>query len=329
MPFCPICSEVVEDNNYKEVYVSPYNKEQYKRYECSSCDVHWWEPMKIMPDFYENEIFDGYLSFHLGIRKLPKWTECFFAHFPINHGKLLDVGCGEGLFLEKTLILGFEVFGIDFDKNSVKVAKQRLDINTIYPMSLNEFYQFAIKNNLKFDVITFFEVLEHQDRPMEFLKIVRDLLKDGGYVAGSVPNRNRLFADISWKYFHGDFPPHHFLRFSDIALKNVLELSGFRAVEIYKLDFSFFDIPPYIEKKLFGNLDFLKGKLKAKSVKNDRLALSLRVEDITRISKNKVFFALLKLMKKVRNALLLPFALPYLTKLKGNGPNIYFQARKG
>lgn len=56
-------------------------------------------------------------------------------------------------------------------------------------MSLEEFSEFAKKEGLKFDVITFFEVLEHQDRPREFLERVKELLKPGGWLAGSVPKR--------------------------------------------------------------------------------------------------------------------------------------------
>lgn len=79
---CPICSEKVKKEDYKETYISPYNNQEYKRYECPSCDVHWWEPMRIIPEFYENETFEGYLSFHLGIRDLPKWSRCFFFLLP-------------------------------------------------------------------------------------------------------------------------------------------------------------------------------------------------------------------------------------------------------
>lgn len=224
--------------------------------------------------------------------------------------------------------LGFKIYSVDIDRKSVQIAKKRLEVETIYAMSLEEFYEFAMSNNLKFDVITFFEVLEHQDKPMEFLKIIKNLLKDGGYIAGSVPNRNRLFAEVSWKHFHGDFPPHHFLRFSDVALKNALELAGFDEVSIYKLDFSILDTPPYIEKKFFGNIDRFKYKLKAKAVKDNRLASSLLVEDIGKASGDKMMSLLLHILKKFRNTILLLFALPYITKLKGRGTNIYFQARK-
>jgi hypothetical protein len=51
---CPICYTGVEERNFKETYVSPYNNQDYKRYECPNCDVHWWEPLKIIPEFYES-----------------------------------------------------------------------------------------------------------------------------------------------------------------------------------------------------------------------------------------------------------------------------------
>ena len=61
---CPICRFEVEASSFKEVYVSPYNKEEYKRYECPNCDVHWWEPLKIIPEFYESEFLEYCIAIH-------------------------------------------------------------------------------------------------------------------------------------------------------------------------------------------------------------------------------------------------------------------------
>ena len=94
---CPICRTEVEASSFKEVYVSPYNNQEYKRYECPNCDVHWWEPLKIIPEFYESEVFEGYVAFHEGVgTRLGENHQAFFKHFPPNvRGKLLDVGCGD------------------------------------------------------------------------------------------------------------------------------------------------------------------------------------------------------------------------------------------
>jgi 2-polyprenyl-3-methyl-5-hydroxy-6-metoxy-1,4-benzoquinol methylase len=272
---CPICYTEVEERNIKETYVSPYNNQEYKRYECPNCDVHWWEPLKIIPEFYESEVFEYCVEFHEGVgTRLYEWHTAFFKYFPSNvKGKLLDVGCGDGRFLRHAKEQGFEVWGIDFDKKSVENVKRNLGFDTVFAMSLEEFYEYANEKNLKFDVITFFEVLEHQDKPREFLEMVKGLLKEGGYIAGSVPNWERLFVEVDWKdYFHRDYPPHHFLMFSKSSLEKALNFSGFKDVEVYKLDFSFIELFLYLEKKLFGNLDKLKIKLKGMVLGDERKA---------------------------------------------------------
>jgi len=251
----------------------------------------------------------------------------FFEYFPSNvKGSLLDVGCGDGAFLIEAQKHGFEVWGIDFDRKSVETAKRHLSVDTIYAMSLEEFHKFAKEKGLKFDVITFFEVLEHQDKLMEFLRMVRELLKEGGYIAGSVPNRERLFNKIDWKYFYWDYLPHHFLRFSEKALKTTLEIVGFKNVKAFKLDFPKEELPPYIEKKLFGNLDSLKIWLKGKVLGNKRIASAVKVEDLKKVSSSKGIYAF-KLLKKLRNILLTPFSIFYLFKLKGSGTHLYFQGK--
>jgi 2-polyprenyl-3-methyl-5-hydroxy-6-metoxy-1,4-benzoquinol methylase len=326
---CPICYTKVEERNFKETYVSPYNNQEYKRYECPNCDVHWWEPLKIIPEFYESEVFESYIAFHEGIgTRLGENHKAFFKHFPSSvRSKLLDVGCGDGRFLRYAKEQGFEVWGIDFDKKSVENVKRNLGIDTVFAMSLEEFYEYAKEKNLKFDVITFFEVLEHQDKPREFLEKVKGLLKDGGCIAGSVPNRECLFVEMDWKYFHRDYPPHHFLRFSKSSLEKTLNFSGFKDIEVYKLDFPFIELFPYVEKKLFGNLDKLKIKLKGMVLGDERKAIGYAVEELVKVSPNKGKAYLLMMLKLIRNAIFLPFALGYMGKLKENGINLYFQAK--
>ncbi|MFZ8860606.1 MAG: class I SAM-dependent methyltransferase [Thermocrinis sp.] len=323
---CPLCYTEVEERSFKETYVSPYNNQEYKRYECPNCDVHWWEPLKIIPEFYESEFLEYSIVFHEGLgKRLEEHHKAFFKHFPSDvRGKLLDVGCGDGRFLRYAKEQGFEVWGIDFDKKSVENVKRNLGIDTVFAMSLEEFYEYAKERGLKFDVITFFEVLEHQDKPREFLEMVKGLLREGGYIAGSVPNRERLFVEID----HLDYPPHHFLRFSKFSLEKALNFSGFKDVEVYELT-SFEELILYLEKKLFGNLDKLKIKLKGMVLGGERKAAAYAVEELAEVSPNKGKAYMLIMLKLIRNAILLPFALGFVGRLKENGINLYFQARYG
>jgi 2-polyprenyl-3-methyl-5-hydroxy-6-metoxy-1,4-benzoquinol methylase len=288
--------------------------------------------LKIIPEFYESEVFEDYVAFHEGVgKRLGENHKAFFKHLPSNvRGKLLDVGCGDGRFLRYAREQGFEVWGIDFDKKSVENVKRNLGIDTVFAMSLKEFHEYAKEKNLKFDVITFFEVLEHQDKPREFLEMVKELLKEGGYIAGSVPNRESMFEKELYQKIHLwiDHPPHHFLRFSKSSLEKALNFAGFKDIEVYKLDFPFIELILYLEKKLFGNLDKLKIKLKGMVLGDEKKARAYAVEDLAKVSPSKGKAYILIMLKLIRNAILLPFALGYVGRLKENGVHLYFQACK-
>ena len=168
--------------------------------------------------------------------------------------------------------------------------------------------------------------MEHQDKPREFLNIVKELLKDGGYIAGSVPNRESYFhRELNQKNSIIDFPPHHFLRFSDISLKNCLEIIGFKSIEVFKTDSPFYHLFPFIGKKLLG--DDIKIWLKTKVLGDKRMAYGILVEDLDKASQDRLKVSILKALKFVRNAILLPFTLLYLPKLKSNGVHLYFQSK--
>jgi 2-polyprenyl-3-methyl-5-hydroxy-6-metoxy-1,4-benzoquinol methylase len=174
--------------------MSSYHKQEYKLYHCKGCSLQFWSPLRIIHEFYESEVFAFYEGFHTGLNAKISYNHlAFFNYLPLRKGRLLDVGCGDGVFLKEAQRIGFEVYGIDFDKKSVETAKSQFGLINTFAMSLDEFI--AWFPNQRFDIITIFKVLEHQDNPKDFIEKLRKLLKPGGYIAGSVPNRERVFAD--------------------------------------------------------------------------------------------------------------------------------------
>jgi 2-polyprenyl-3-methyl-5-hydroxy-6-metoxy-1,4-benzoquinol methylase len=312
-PKCPLCNFEIDYNNYSEKYVADFNNQEYKLYHCPNCDAEWWEPLKIIPEFYENEGELAYALYHTGIRTLQEWHLPFFKNFSLRGGRLLDVGCGDGVFIKEAQKLGFEAWGIDFDKKSIEIGKNKFGLKNVYALSLEEFVNFAKEKNIKFDVITFFEVLEHQDKPKEFLEQVKMLLKSGGWIAGTVPNRESIFINLyRGKYEKTDLPPHHFLRFSKKVLKNFFEQNGF-LIETGDTK-SLSEISTLIEVWLIGRYTFkLKKNLRAKIYSGEN------------ISKNLLKDYLIKMLKSIRAMFLMPLSIiiyPFV-----QGAHIYFQGK--
>jgi 2-polyprenyl-3-methyl-5-hydroxy-6-metoxy-1,4-benzoquinol methylase len=201
--------------------------ERFGRYECfacGSCELHFWHPRE-MPDarWYER-VYSGRNAKILPLEKGHK----YFLADPAapRGGKLLDVGCGTGNFLAAARNAGYDVSGTELDKDAARFAKDQIGLPHIFPLAILDFVQ--QHPGKTFDVVTFFEVLEHQATPTAFLEGVRCCVRSRGYIALSVPNRERWLTapDVL------DYPPNHFLRWNVKALKSFLSAHGFEIVSL-------------------------------------------------------------------------------------------------
>src|SRR5258707_8278971 len=216
-PVCPACGEASRKTAI----------EKYGRYEllgCDACGLQYWEPLE-MPDarWYE-QMYGGRDEKLLPLEPGHKY---FLADtLAPRGGKLLDIGCGTGNLLAAAREAGYDVTGIELDRNAARFAKEQLGLQNILPLSISEFAE--QHKGERFDVVTFFEVLEHQAAPVEFLQKVKACVKPGGVIALSVPNRERWLtgADVL------DYPPNHFLRWNADALRKCLGSQGFEVLSM-------------------------------------------------------------------------------------------------
>ena len=135
---------------------------------------------------------------------------------------LLDVGCGDGGFLEAC---GHTpCFGIDSSLIAVKAAKARGQ-NVVQGSFIK--YPFIKKS---FSIITMFHFLEHVSPPEHYLKAASHLLKDSGDLIIQVPNVDSLQARIFKGKWGGYSVPRHLINYSAKTLKKILHQNGFTVI---------------------------------------------------------------------------------------------------
>ncbi|MCX6710335.1 MAG: class I SAM-dependent methyltransferase [Candidatus Woesearchaeota archaeon] len=155
-----------------------------------------------------------------------------------KRGKLLDVGCGEGEFMELAKKDWWQVYGIEPAGSSVKrCQKKKLNVEKgFFPDDFRGSRQ-------KFDAITMFDVLEHMHHPKSALFSAGKLLKEGGLLVVRVPNPNyvllkrridRLFRiknsfGKEATYFN---PGSHIFYFYPKTIKGFIERSGFSVLKV-------------------------------------------------------------------------------------------------
>jgi len=175
---------------------------------------------------------DGYVS-----KKTSVWVEWFEAWNNrrtlsrltryIRHGKLLEIGIDSGSFLRYAKKKGFDVMGCDLSVDICRDAEQKLGI-TMHCGSVQ-----TLPYKATFDVIVMNHVLEHVQRPIEFLRHAFRLLKPGGILHIAVPNINCWLAHLTgWT----SYEPYHLTYFNRNTLLKAVSLAGFSTELVYTRD---------------------------------------------------------------------------------------------
>jgi SAM-dependent methyltransferase len=138
-------------------------------------------------------------------------------------GRILDVGCATGIFLHEMASAGWQATGVEPVTRAAAYARDRFGLDVFSGM-LDQ----APFERGAFDVVTFWDVLEHTFCPAQELERAARLLAPGGLVAINVPNWRSADRWLFGPYWIGFDPPRHLYVFTQCTLTALLRNAGFR-----------------------------------------------------------------------------------------------------
>ena len=130
--------------------------------------------------------------------------------------RILDIGCGAGLFFDALSALG-HVDGIESDAAAVSQSGRWRD--RIHLGSLESYNAVA-----PFDIILILDVVEHIEAPLSFLRRVPELLAPSGHVIVTVPA-------FEWLWTSHDDLNHHVRRYTTSELQRLVDGAGLQTLE--------------------------------------------------------------------------------------------------
>lgn len=168
----------------------------YRLYFCQSCNVRFIAPQpsdEFLGSLYTKTYYDawGYEENSQNVRAMKMATFMLrlrqIKRFKLE-GKVLDVGCATGFFLEAAQKEGFEPYGVEFSMFSSSVAKKKFGDEAIYNGVLED-SQFP---DGSFDVIAMSDLLEHVKTPQAVMAKAAALLKPDGIIMVMTPDTGSL-----------------------------------------------------------------------------------------------------------------------------------------
>lgn len=224
--------------------------QSYRICRCKQCSLLYVNPQPVLEQgedvqFYEDQQIVVDADFIKA--KLPVYEQgltLLDGALP-DRGKLLDVGCGLGVFLDQARKRGWEVYGTDVSDFAVTYAREAFGLEAVQRTDLAS----AAYADGFFQVVTLWNLLEHVPDPRALLTEVRRIVDPRhGMVLVRVPNMlvhnvlrrvqpalaplMRLAGKQPLPYLGGISPPQHLYGFTPTTLRALLEDLGFTTVRV-------------------------------------------------------------------------------------------------
>ncbi len=201
---------------------TPDSGKTFRSVRCKNCTHVFCNPLpKNIYKNYEDVVDKQYLKYTDSIIESAKKILPIIKSY-IKSGKMLDVGCATGEFLDKAREYGYEVEGLELSRWSSEIAeKKKIKIHRSLLNSLSK------KFPNRYDVITLFGVIEHFENPALELQYIVKLLKPGGLVViwtGDVNSFSSKLFGYNWWYWQGQ----HIQYFTHKSLALVAIKSGIK-----------------------------------------------------------------------------------------------------
>lgn len=216
-----------------------FTKLSFEFFRCLGCGLIFLNPPQNLSSrlasYYEEGYFTGNPSFcayadYLGDKPiiLKNMHHYLSLISPFKKGgRLLDVGCATGIFLEAAQKAGFDPFGIDPSSFAISHLppkfKDKVKKTTLSKAAFPEKF---------FDVITMWDIIEHLSQPRQDLGRLFRFLKDDGLLVISTNDTDSFWAKLWGKRWHFFVPPQHLFFYSPKTLKLLLGQTGFRVAQI-------------------------------------------------------------------------------------------------
>lgn len=137
---------------------------------------------------------------HIGLRVR---TNLILKHIKPNRNiRILDAGCGPGLYTTYLALKGYNVIGIDIDRNKIDIARKiNKNTNCDSKFLQGDLNKLPFKKE-EFDLILCSDVIEHIKKDVQTIKELNRVLRNGGRLILSSTGNNKFTKKFKNEFMH-------------------------------------------------------------------------------------------------------------------------------
>ena len=273
---CPVCGSDDASNLFAEANFDSGKLDEYafasrkmpeymhhKLISCPTCDLLYANPVPTIDSLsqaYNEAAFDSAEEARFASHTYGNFLPDIVSKLPDQVGAL-DIGTGDGVFLEQLLSRGFsQVIGVEPSTAPIEAARPR-----IRPFIKHDIFRPDDYEERTFSLITCFQTIEHLSDPLQMCRDAHSLLKKGGALFLIGHNRRSVSARLLGRK-SPIFDIEHLQLFSPESAQQLLKRAGFIRIELktvrnrYPLHYwlKLFPIPTTPKRKLINLLKRLR-----------------------------------------------------------------------
>ena len=172
----------------------------------------------------------GYTNYIEDERNIRKTVNKRFDHIErfIDSGRMIDVGCAMGFFIDEAAKRNWQVEGLDVSDFATRYVRENFG-HTAHCGSLMDV---DLPENA-YDLVTMYDVIEHVPDPKGYVERVSQLMRSGGIFELATPDVGSLPARLTGKRWIGyKLSDEHVYYFSVKTLSRMLDEAGFDVVHV-------------------------------------------------------------------------------------------------